>query len=166
MKKISSQARAVLNAREKRYMTKQHLIQMSPALTCIEVSMNIPGLPKIGHQWRRVFRAGVQRLHEKFEIVELKEQVDPAGYYALLFTGVEAKGAKRICCEIEMEEPWGRLLDVDCSGPNGKLSRRSLGLPDRACMLCGGSQEACIRQKKHSLEQVRMVATRLAGRLS
>lgn len=162
MKKISSHAKAVLSAREKRHVFKQDFMQKNTSLTYVEISMNIPGIPKTGHQWHLVFQMGIKQLQAKFDVVQWTSFVDQAGYYALMSTKADTYTVKYMCCEVEKLAPWGRLLDIDCSGPNGRLSRQSLGLPDRLCMVCHGPQEACLSSKAHSLEQARLAANKLA----
>jgi len=166
MKQISRQAKEVLAAREKRYIEKQQFIQAAPELTYIESSMNIPGVPKVGSRWHKVFETGLYELEKRLAISQGIRKVDDAGYYALHSSDVEVCEAKRVCCEIESQAPWGRLLDLDCIGPKGRVSRQHLGFSDRLCMVCHGPQSICLRDKSHRLEQARAAANRLAKKLS
>lgn len=167
MKKMSLHAKAILAARESRYTTKQRFMQelskQTPNSTCLEICMNIPGRPKVGNNWRRVFKAGLQQLKQKLPVQQQQTFVDKAGYYALLSTTTEISLAKKMSCHIEEARPWGRLLDIDCINQHGRLSRPDLGLPDRRCMVCLAPQEICLSAKTHTLTQSRSAAIDLAA---
>ena len=49
----------------------------------------------------------------------------------------------------------GRLWDLDVTDPRlGALSRRSLGLPVRRCLVCGEAAHACARSRAHPLAEL------------
>ena len=162
MQKISLEAKALLKAREQRFYIKQHFLAQSYARTCIEMGMNIPGLPKLGDHWQRVFDVGLERVQQKFELIKLEKINDMAGYYALIAIDQEARKAKFDCCEIEASAPWSRLLDIDCIGQDGRISRQSLGMRERSCFVCKRFQDDCIASKRHLITTSRSAAERLA----
>lgn len=161
MKDISFQARALLVAREKRFHLKQSVMNKNPSATCVEISMNIPGLPKVGRDWRAVFKKGLAELESKVMLLELITAVDKAGYYGVALTNAEPCSVKMLACDVEEGYSWGRLLDIDCFKAGIKISRSNSGLADRRCMVCGEDQDHCISKKLHTVEESRAAALNL-----
>ena len=53
--------------------------------------------------------------------------------------------------EIESNHEIGRIFDIDVYNVSGEsLSRESLGLPERQCIICEGRAKVCVRSEKHS----------------
>ncbi len=62
---------------------------------------------------------------------------------------------KRLGIELEEGLAGGRLLDIDVFDAAGRqISRTDLGLPPRACLLCGGPAAACVRSAAHDKGEV------------
>lgn len=154
---------SVLDARERRYLARQELARSSLPGVLVEVALNIPGWPKSGAAFARVFRAGVRGVSAVLGHGPAYQRFDAAGYYALFNSGIPALHVKRAMCRLEEQAPWGRLLDIDCHGPEGKVTREAAGAPPRRCFLCAAPHESCIQARRHSLEALRAEAVRLAS---
>ena len=85
-----------------------------------------------------------------------EERIDQvAGPEALYIVAAEAEALKRALTRLEEEHPLGRLWDMDVIDPRqGSLSRRTLGLESRRCLLCEQPGHACARARTHPLEEL------------
>ena len=64
----------------------------------------------------------------------------------------EAEALKRTLVALEDSHPLGRLWDADVIDTAGaSVTRRQLGMPARACLLCGEPAHACARAGNHAL---------------
>ena len=133
-----------------------------------ELSLNVPGWPKLGRTWAVVFTRGLRAyLLETWskgagaEILALR--ADEAGYWAVLGGLERAETHKAIACRVEEGAPWGRLLDFDLYAPGGaKIARETLGFSSRTCLVCGGAQGDCISTSRHPVTAIRERAVTLA----
>jgi holo-ACP synthase/triphosphoribosyl-dephospho-CoA synthase len=56
---------------------------------------------------------------------------------------------------LEECHPLGRLFDIDVIAEDGdKVSRSTIGLPERACLVCGKTGAGCARSRAHPLDEV------------
>jgi len=85
--------------------------------------------------------------------VEFRVGADgPEGYIA---AAGESRAAKELAVRFEERHPWGELADVDVMRPDGvAIGRGELGLPSRACLVCGAEAALCVVGKAHSLEEL------------
>ena len=157
----TSPLHSVLDARERRYLARRERELGRPG-ALVEVTLNVPGWPKGGPPFTSVFRAGMRAVAAALGQGPADERLDAAGYYGLFRTELPARDVKRLMCRVEERAPWARLLDIDCHGEGGKLSRESVGSAPRRCFLCAAPHESCIRSRRHSLEALRAAAERLA----
>jgi holo-ACP synthase CitX len=134
----------------------------------LQVSLNIPGIPKI--------------LEGDRELVEMTGQLirgdlESAGalipYVAILDNGagcaqlmglieVDAREAKMIAMNVEARR-WGSVIDIDVIGPEGTLHGEELGRSPRRCMLCDSAAKECAREKRHDINTLRAVGSRLVA---
>ena len=151
---------ALLKGREERACLQKFLLQISP--TILQISLNIPGLPKrlandvlaIRKTEAALREAGIRPLVK----IGLS---NAAGLCLLLSCGNPAREAKLTAVSLEEKLPWGRALDLDVLAAFGPLSRETLGLGPRVCLLCGETAKACARSGRHGLEETRGKVTAL-----
>ena len=130
-----------------------------------ELSLNVPGWPKLGRVWLLVFARGLEAAEAQLGLELRALWADEAGYWALVSSPQPLELCKRVSCAIEDAAPWGRLLDFDWyahAGGGAKLARAGLGLGERRCMVCGGEQGPCISELRHEIASVRASALDLA----
>jgi len=138
----------------------------APGQALLAVSLNVPGPEKEPPGALELFAWAVARACVALPGVRpLHSQGDAAGPFALLAVAAPPGEAKRICLSIEAERPAARLLDLDVHGEDGRaVDRSALGLPPRACLLCGEPARECIRAARHPLADLQAkVRTLLAG---
>jgi triphosphoribosyl-dephospho-CoA synthase len=128
------------------------------------LSLNVPGPRKDTACLDRVFARGraalVRWLAGSGVAVEGRDALGP---YLLATVEGEAADVKRGAVQLEESLPFGRLLDIDVFGPDGRqVDRNMLGLPSRRCFLCTSPAVECIRARRHSPEDVLARARRLA----
>ncbi|HVE86772.1 MAG TPA: citrate lyase holo-[acyl-carrier protein] synthase [Myxococcales bacterium] len=152
---------SVLDARERRYLARRERELGRPGVL-VEVTLNVPGWPKGGPPFTTVFRAGMRAVAAALGRGPLDARLDAAGYYGLFRSRLPARDVKRAMCRVEEQAPWARLLDIDCHGEGGKLSRESVGVAARRCFLCAAPHEDCIRARRHPPEALRAAAEQLA----
>jgi holo-ACP synthase len=87
------------------------------------------------------------------EICEILDEA--AGPEAIVTVAANPIELKRATVSIEDTHPLGRLWDLDVEAPGtGAVSRHSLGLPVRRCLVCSEPAHACARSRAHSLEEL------------
>jgi holo-ACP synthase len=97
----------------------------------------------------------------------LDEGVDryPDGPSAWLAAACSPETLKHLAIEFEERHPRGALVDIDISDATGEaLSRRSLGFPARACLICGEDAAVCAAGQRHSPEQIAARVRAIAGK--
>lgn len=145
----------LLTAREMRAARQQALIKQYK-VPLISFMVNIPGPYKDTPLTSRIFDEGLKHLSKEMESLKIPQVYKEVSYYS---TGAEALIAivcgetdlKTIVVGIEETHPLGRLFDFDVMGMDMKhLSRDSLGISKRKCLLCNDDAHACGRSKRHS----------------
>jgi holo-ACP synthase len=79
----------------------------------------------------------------------------PTGPEVLYAVRAEAPALKRDMVALEETHPLGRLWDLDVIAPEGgSISRRTLGLGPRRCLVCGAPAHECARAGRHPLPEL------------
>ena len=150
----------MMAARDRRAARQRELLaEYGQTLLCF--TMNIPGPEKENGLIREGFglgrrflaqaflRLGIQPTHEEERIAFTGCE----GFYVLPLSPL---AVKQMAADIEEATPAGRLFDLDVLRPDGvKVERREIGLPGRACLLCGRDAQACARSRAHSVSELR-----------
>lgn len=76
------------------------------------------------------------------------------GFEGYFIVDMPLADAKRTACRIEDTHPLGRLMDIDVITADGPLSRGSIGLPERRCLLCDQPARMCMRARNHTAAQL------------
>lgn len=150
----------MMDARERRAEKQRELLaRYRQTLICF--TMNIPGPEKQNPLIRQGFQLGKRRLGQGF----LRLGIQPLWFeQGLSDTGCEGffvcpappEDIKKMTCDIEEADALGRLFDMDVLRADGsKVERQEIGLPGRACLLCGKPAQLCARSRAHALEQLR-----------
>ncbi|MCK9235278.1 MAG: triphosphoribosyl-dephospho-CoA synthase [Acholeplasmataceae bacterium] len=143
----------ILDAREKRKITIEKLAQNGAFLVCLKA--NTPGLNKTRFSSYLLLRIFHPILMEKWVVnhVHFYESADgPYLIYGLKYKDVNA--LKQAAIKIEESHFLGRLIDLDVYEKGELITRDSLHLPARTCMICGDYVHRCQRSQKHSLTEI------------
>lgn len=146
----------LLASRDARAAFQQELLKAHPEASLVCLTVQLPGPEKRNADSLVVGAAGLKALQESFAGTASGQTVRDleTGYEAYLLVGYPAVEAKRICCRVEETHPLGRLMDIDVIGPEGPVSRESIGLPPRKCLLCDREVRYCMRARSHSTQEL------------
>lgn len=157
----------LLSGREERAMVQGRLL--SRYRTVVQVSLNIPGLPKAIEGDRMLVSLVAGLLMRS-----IGTSGSNAGTSILLENGAgcsEIFGVgypDPVAVKVEgvniENKPWGAVLDIDVMTPEGVLHRRSLYGTERRCLLCENPAKTCARMNLHSYEELRRVSKDLIKR--
>ena len=117
----------------------------------------MPGKVKRNLQSLVVAQAAVTALVSAFGSSMLKLELRdlPTGYEAYLVTPLTNEEAKRETCRIEDTHPLGRLFDLDVIDTAGvPVSRESIGLSPRKCLVCDNEACFCMRNRTHTMAEL------------
>ena len=150
---------AVLANREDR-VARQHTLLSRYGTALVSCGVNMPGPVKDNLASRRVLAAAVRAVQRVVQAsgwlcLERAVRVAPTGPEALVVVKADPRALKAALLTVEESQPWGRLVDLDVLPPAGPaISRADLGLPPRACLVCGEVATVCARSRRHPLEAV------------
>ena len=150
---------AVLEARDARVERRKRITDKWPR-PLISLSVVMPGPVKDCAASRYLRQAALDVLMPALgrrgwsaDIGEVHDGV--AGPDAIIAVAAPATELKLATVAIEDTHPLGRLWDLDVTDPRMEaVSRRSLGLPARRCLVCSQPAHACARSRAHPLEEV------------
>lgn len=149
----------MLAAKEKRYYKIKALTEKYN-LPVLSFMLNIPGEDKnfedavIFHE--KLIKK-IKNILEKEDIKILWEEynnLDTGMEYLAVLNG-EGKFIKEKMIGLEEESREGRLLDIDIYDRDfSQISRSSLGLSERKCIICDDIARTCIKKERHSLNEL------------
>ena len=147
----------ILRSRDERAEHQRELLGAHPGQTLVCLTVVMPGSVKRSAESLLIAGAAMHALIEEFgssgPFLETRDL--PTGYEAYLLTSASVQDAKRAVCRIEEEHPLGRLFDIDVIAAGAApLSRESLGLEPRRCLLCGRPARECMREGRHGYDEL------------
>lgn len=145
----------LLDSRERRYNLQIRLITLYKK-PIISFMLNIPGLVKRTDEYVRFHKMGTKLIEERLgNRLLLSEYFDEdTGMYYLGVVDMDATDLKKEMIELENSD-MGRLFDIDVFDENyTQITRNSLGLEPRKCILCDNVARICIRERIHSYQDL------------
>lgn len=147
----------VLEARDRR-QEKRRELALKYRLPVVVLTLNIPGETKRGEIPDYIFEAGVEAIGRELleETAEFSVVDAPTGNEAFFVArAADAAQLKKRMCRIEESHFLGRIFDIDVyDGEGGQVSRSSLNLAERKCLLCGNDARICARSRVHSADEL------------
>lgn len=147
----------LLASREERASFQKELLKSYPGKTLVCLTVIMPGKVKRNLQSLIVAQAALTALVSAFGVSMLKLEVRDrqTGYEAYLETALSRDEAKRKTCSIEDTHPLGRLFDLDVIDADGvPISRETIGLNPRKCLICDNEARYCMRNRTHTLSEL------------
>lgn len=147
----------LLASREERASFQKELLKSYPGKTLVCLTVIMPGKVKRNLQSLIVAQAALTALVSAFGDSMLKLEVRDrrTGYEAYLETTLSRGEAKRKTCSIEDTHPLGRLFDLDVIDADGvPISRETIGLNPRKCLICDNEARYCMRNRTHTLSEL------------
>lgn len=147
----------ILEARSRRAEKQKELLNRGGSCL-ISFSLNIPGEIKQFPMAMSAFNEGLTEIRKRLsggQLLSFEEFAENTGSGAFFLLNADAAEIKATMAALEESHPLGRLFDIDVLAPDGlSLSRTTLGLPPRTCLICGGNAKACTRSRAHSMELI------------
>ena len=149
----------MLDAKEKRYYKIKALTEKYN-LPVLSFMLNIPGEDKNFKEAVDFHKKYIEKIKKLLEENEIKILFED---YENLTTGMEYIGVldgdgreiKKLVMEVEEESIGGRLLDLDIYDKDfSQISRSSLGLAERKCIICDDLARTCIKKERHSQDEL------------
>lgn len=157
----------VLRHREKRVEFQKTIMELYPDKILIVLKANIPGPIKNNQLIAALIDLGIKQIQETLQkasirIVYEKRISLKSGHDYFLVTGSsDGKKIKEITTAIEDQWDLGRIFDYDVYDRTAVISRDTLGLPPRKCLLCDHDAKECGRNRTHSVEELKKWIIRL-----
>ena len=147
----------LLASREERASFQKELLKSYPGKTLVCLTVIMPGKVKRNLQSLIVAQAALTALVCAFgdSMLKLEVRDRQTGYEAYLETTLSHGEAKRKTCSIEDTHPLGRLFDLDVIDADGiPISRETIGLDPRKCLICDNEARYCMRNRTHTLSEL------------
>lgn len=145
----------ILIARENRQAAQRRLLAtFGCPLICLTI--NYPGPIKSNFYTKIIFAEGLKSIvndvNLHFKVVNLLISGEE-GYFV---AEGNARELKRILSTTEETHPLGRFMDIDVFDDKGEqISRESIGLLQRKCLLCEKTARECYILRNHSSDELR-----------
>ena len=137
-------------------------------LPLVELTLNIPGVEKINprlYLLHRYLETRVRQLlqsHAVLVVAEYREypalgpctllSLRPSSHSEYFAAMAFCQEVKRLMVSLEVDEPLGRLFDIDVFTPEGIKLQRTSG--SRQCLLCDAPAVVCARSGAHTIEEL------------
>lgn len=143
-------------AREKRNETIKKLITEYSVI--VSLKGNIPGENKNVVTTKRLMYVIDKELKNVLPFNKKENFESEAGDYKLyLMNHVDPAEIKTLTIKLEETHPLGRFVDIDVYTNKGQVSRTDLGYEKRKCMICDDNAFICMKENRHTLEEVKDV---------
>ena len=147
----------LLESRDRRRMRQIELLGEYSGRTLVLLTIVTPGSVKRNSLSLTAAGAAVDALRQSLDGHVIHEETYDrnTGYDAFIVTDLTTEKAKRRACDIEDTHPLGRLFDIDVmNGSAVPISRTTLGLPSRRCLVCGDDARVCMRLNRHDYTEL------------
>lgn len=147
----------MIAARDKRANRQREWLQ-AYASPLVSLTLNIAGPVKVTPLVAGGFAEAAQRITAqlaRYGMDTLAHKLYEAftGMEALWAVQSDAMQLKKAMATIEESDAFGRLLDIDVINTDGtKISRESVGLDTRRCLLCEKAAASCARSRAHAVD--------------
>ncbi len=147
----------MLNRKEARVKQQREWLRRH-SRPIVSFTVNMPGPVKMNHASRTVMKAGLDAIKEAcnasgWKVLGIQKCYENTGPEAIFSIDISsATLLKKAMMTIERRHPLGRLMDLDVLDVSGNIiSRRSVNLPARRCLLCEQDAVICARSRRHDL---------------
>lgn len=156
----------VLQTKEERAAVQAELRRLYQAAV-VSISVNMPGQVKCDQDTLALIEYALNRLQGLFAAAgvqpsETRRLPAVAGPAAVLAVEADAVLLKQLAVQVEQEQPFCRLLDIDVFDAAGvQLSRDAAGQAGRRCFVCEEPAILCIRGRRHDAQAVAAAVAKL-----
>jgi len=157
----------LLESRDARQLRQIQLTRRFPGRQLICLTVVLPGPVKRDARSLKVAHAGVEAVRHAFTPVYEELHDLETGYEGYFIVEGDLLDVKKVCCGIENDHPFGRLMDLDVLEPSGDsvapVSRDRVGEPPRRCLVCDRPARACMRARLHSIGEIVQTIDKIIG---
>lgn len=146
----------ILAAKEIRHNRQKEIRQIYQK-PLVSITINMPGAVKDTPIIRRLREYAVKEIQRNFNSVMVEQVNNIIGPEAFIVLDAEGWLIKKTAVEIEERHPFGRLLDIDVFEADGRLLSRRDDARSRGCFVCGGEAVVCMRERKHTPQELQQV---------
>lgn len=139
----------VLEARESRW---NYRVSHSKDSVILSVTSRLPYSLRVSYP---DLPTDVRSVIESAGFSFLKEQLSADGKELYFSSDLSPVEAKKRAVEIEETHRLGKFLDLDVCFHEKPVNRRDLGIAERKCIICGKPSWVCIKQKTHSVDEIK-----------
>lgn len=154
----------LLESRDERAALQSYLIDEYKC-PLISFTVIMPGSIKQNEMSEKIFNEGLAALRKALEWEEvkcIKIKVKNTGSEAIFSVNASPDRLKKLAVELEDKHRLGRLFDIDVIGKDKRpVSRSEYGYGERKCLICGEMAHACVRSRKHSVDELLQEIERL-----
>ncbi len=145
----------ILNAREKRALHINELMNTYKDKTIVIIKLNVPGVEKNPRNMGFICRYYYDIVNSTFDskIVTSKHVKSLDGDYMFFIVSEIGKKVKEKTILIEEQIDLGRLIDIDVYNESA-INRSDLLYKNRKCIICDDYAYNCVRSKKHCTEEI------------
>ncbi|MDR3354120.1 MAG: citrate lyase holo-[acyl-carrier protein] synthase [Synergistaceae bacterium] len=149
----------ILKGREERAFVQHMFLRLVHGVNAaVQIALNVPGVPKrICGDDEAIMKARDLLIASLGCTPAFSSSLrNGAGVAVLLaFGGSDPVSVKTEAVRIEDGLRWGRALDIDVLTEGGAISRERLGIPHRACIICGNDAKECAKLGAHPYAELR-----------
>ena len=145
----------LLSSREQRGIRQREWLTKH-SLPLISFTINMVGEVKVNTLSRVAFKQGIEAIAECCQHASVffseSQSFEPnTGLeFIAVASNITALELKAHMVDIEDSHPLGRLFDIDIIDSDGvAVSRDSMSLPRRRCMVCNDDAKICARSRRH-----------------
>lgn len=154
----------VLTNRERRVSLMHALLDKYPNDMVIILKCNIPGSVKNNNTIYAIFEEGMKCIKNNIQrkpypiLYEKMINATTGPEYLCVISSHEPIEAKKQMVQLEDEEVYGRLWDIDCYVKEASeyisISRDDINRKERTCLICNQSAKVCAGRRVHSVEEL------------
>ncbi|HHT39016.1 MAG: citrate lyase holo-[acyl-carrier protein] synthase [Acholeplasmatales bacterium] len=144
---------SILEDREKRFYRVKELV--NEYHNCLILKGNIPGENKTIKEVYLLLTIFNHEITKRLKNYQREFYNSFDGPYFVYYNFKEpVKRLKEEFIKIEETHPLGRLIDIDVYSKGKTITRASMDLPQRKCLLCGNVAWLCMKERKHSVKEL------------
>lgn len=145
----------LLASRDQRWALERKLLSEGNGCVLIVLTVIMPGAVKRDARSQIIANAAVEAIANEFQIHPMLKRDLVTGYEAYWLVGGDELSVKKRTCNIEETHFLGRLFDIDVIASKGTpVSRQSVGLEPRRCLICDREARFCMRNHTHTQEDL------------
>ena len=150
----------LLEAKEAR-VRRRLILQNEHAETCLSLSLNIPGAEKDSPRIRALFQYALDSIFGALTVRASQTVHEKTGSHAVIVVKGDAVAVKEIACQLETAHDYSRLFDIDVYDADGNVIASPNRKSGRACFLCSDLAVVCMREARHSPQEISLGIERL-----